>query len=126
MARKLAIEAGMKALEHARAGQALNWSAPMTVSRMKPLDLPPAAVKAIFRAATAKLPAYVGAETAEGYRVYRINRVTAGQAQPEMTKRIRNDIRRLVAQEEMRAYLESIKARASIKIQPSALEPKAE
>lgn len=125
-ARKLAIETGMKALESARAGQALNWSAPMTVSRMKPLDLPPAAVKAIFQAATAKLPAYVGTETAEGYRVYRINRVTAGQAEPEMAKRIRGDIRRLVAQEEMRAYLEDLKARASIKIEPTALEPKAE
>ncbi len=126
MARNLAIEAGRKALESARAGQTLNWSAPMAVSRMQPLELPAAAVKAIFRAAAGKLPAYVGAETAEGYRVYRINRVTAGQAQPDMVKRIRNDVRRLLAQEEMRAYLENLKAHAKIKIEPSALEPKAE
>ena len=126
MARKLAIEAGKKALASASAGQTINWSAPMTVSRMQPLNLPPAAVKALFRTATAKLPTYAGAETAEGYRVYRINRVTAGPAQPEMAKRIRSDIRRLVAQEEMRAYLENLKARASIKIEPSTLEPKAE
>jgi peptidyl-prolyl cis-trans isomerase D len=126
MARKLAIEAGKKALATAQAGQAVNWSAPMTVSRMQPLNLPPEAVKAIFRAATGKLPGHVGIETAEGYRVYRINRVAAGQAQPEMAKRIRSDIRRLVAQEEMRAYLENLKAKASIKIEPSALEPKVE
>jgi hypothetical protein len=31
-----------------------------------------------------------------------------------------------LAQEEMRAYLESAKAKAKIKIAPSALEPKAE
>jgi len=126
MARKLAIEAGKKALESARAGQLIPWSAAMTVSRMQPLNLPAEAVKAIFRAATTQLPVYTGSETAEGYRVYRINRVAAGQAQPEMAKRIRGDIRRLIAQEEMRAYLENLKARAKIKIEPTALEPKAE
>jgi peptidyl-prolyl cis-trans isomerase D len=125
-ARQLAIEAGKKALQGASAGQAIDWSAPMTLSRMQPLNLPPEAVKAIFRTGTAKLPASVGTETAEGYRVYRINRVTAGQAQPETAKRIRSDIRRLVAQEEMRAYLDNLKANAKIKIEPSVLEPKAE
>ncbi|MDD5390295.1 MAG: SurA N-terminal domain-containing protein [Gallionellaceae bacterium] len=125
-ARKLAIEAGKKALENAATDQAINWSAAMTVSRMQPLNLPPLAIKAVFRAATGKLPAYVGAETPEGYRVYRLNRVTAGQAQPDMANRIRNDVRRLVAQEEMRAYLENLKANAKIKIEPSALEPKPE
>ncbi|MDP2431192.1 MAG: SurA N-terminal domain-containing protein [Pseudomonadota bacterium] len=126
MARKLAIEAGKKALGNAAGDQTINWSAAMTVSRMQPLNLPPQAIKAIFQGAAGKLPAYVGAETAEGYRVYRINRVTAGQAQPEMATRIRNDVRRLLAQEEMRAYLESLKTKAKIKIEPSALEPKAE
>jgi hypothetical protein len=35
-------------------------------------------------------------------------------------------MRRLQAQEEMRAYLESVKAKAEIKIAPASLEPKAE
>lgn len=126
MARKLAVEAGNKALGQARAGQAINWSAPMPLSRMRPLTLPAAAVKAVFRLDAGKLPAHVGVETAEGYRVYRLNRVTAGQADPETAKRMRQDIRRLVAQEEMRAYLENLKARAKITISPNALEPKAE
>jgi len=39
---------------------------------------------------------------------------------------MRNDLRRLLAQEEMRAFLESAKARVKIKIEPSALNPKAE
>ncbi len=125
-ARNLAIEAGKKALSSAGAGQTLTWSAPMTVSRMQPLNLPAEAVKSIFRTATAKLPAYTGVETAEGYRVYRIDRVTAGQAQPDMAKRIRGDVRRMLSQEEMRAYLENLKARATIKIDPSVLEPKTE
>lgn len=126
LARKRAIEAGGKALENARAGQPINWSAPMTVSRMRPLNLTAQSVKAVFRADAGKLPAYTGAETTEGYRLYRINRIAAGQTQPEMVKRIRDDVRRLVAQEEMRAYLENLKANAKIKITPSALEPKAE
>ncbi|MDO9225044.1 MAG: SurA N-terminal domain-containing protein [Pseudomonadota bacterium] len=126
LARKRAIEAGGKALENARAGQPIGWPAPMTVSRMRPLNLTPQSVKAVFRADAGKLPAYAGAETTEGYRLYRINRVAAGQTQPEMVKRIRDDVRRMVAQEEMRAYLENLRANAKIKIAPSALEPKAE
>jgi hypothetical protein len=41
-------------------------------------------------------------------------------------KAMRNDMRRLLAQEEMRAYLESVKAKTEIKIAPASLEPKAE
>jgi head-tail adaptor len=43
-----------------------------------------------------------------------------------MARKIRADMRKLMAQEEMRAYLESAKAKAKIKIAPTALEPKAE
>jgi peptidyl-prolyl cis-trans isomerase D len=126
-ARKLAIEAGQKALEAARSGQgAVTFSAPMTVSRMQPLNLPAASVRAIFSAGAAKLPAYLGVESAEGYRVYRINRLVANEPPVEQAAKIRVDLRRLLAQEEMRAYLESVKAKAEIKIAPAALEPKAE
>lgn len=121
-ARKLAIEAGQKALAVARAGQLpAGWSAAMTLSRMQPLELPREAVKAVFRADVAKLPAYVGVETADGYRIYRINRVTAAAGGP--VEQIRADVRRLVAQEEVRAYLEFLKAGAEIKIEPDALKP---
>lgn len=126
-AHKLAIDAGKKALDAARAGQApSNLSAPMTVSRMRPLNVPSASVRALFAADATKLPAYVGVESAEGYRLYRINRVAAVEPPAEQVKAMRNDMRRLLAQEEMRAYLESIKAATKIKIEPTALEPKAE
>lgn len=126
-AQKLAVEAGRKALEAARAGQAPGgMSAPMSVSRMQPMNLPPESVKAIFRADAAKLPAFLGVESPGGYRLYRINRVAAGEPAPDMAAKIRMDMRRLMAQEEMRAYLEDAKAKAKIKIAPSALEPKAE
>ncbi len=127
VARALAIEAGKKALEAARAGQAPSGlSAPMTISRMQPMSIPGASIKAIYRADAGKLPAYLGVESAEGYRLYRINRVTANAPAPDMANKIRADLSKLLAQEEMRAYLESVKAKAKIKITPTALEPKAE
>lgn len=125
-ARKLAIEAGRKALSAAQAGQEVGgWSAPMTLSRGQALNVPQEAIKAVFRANVAKLPTHVGAETPEGYRLYRINRVTNVDATAQM-ERMRVDLRRLMAQEELRAYMENLKARAKIEIQPSALEPAAE
>jgi peptidyl-prolyl cis-trans isomerase D len=124
---KIAAEAGKKALQSARAGQApTNFSAPMSVSRMQPLNVPAASLRVIFSTDTAKLPAYAGVETADGYRLYRVNRVVAGELPAEQTKAMRNDMRRMLAQEEMRAYLESVKASIKIKIEPTALEPKAE
>jgi tripartite-type tricarboxylate transporter receptor subunit TctC len=127
-ARKLAAEAGKKALAAAMAGNqdGLTLSAPMSVSRMRPLNVPAASLRAIFSTRTDKLPTWAGVESAEGYRLYRINRVVAGEMPPEQVSAMRNDMRRLLAQEEMRAYLESTKAQSKIKIAPTALEPKAE
>ncbi len=126
-AAKLAVEAGAKALAAAQAGQAeVNFSAPMTVSRMRPLELQSAAVRAIFAAPADKLPAHVGVESPEGYRLYRVSRVLPVEPPAEQTEKIRVDLRRLLAQEEMRAYLESAKAKVSIKIAQTALDAKAE
>jgi peptidyl-prolyl cis-trans isomerase D len=125
-ARKLAIEEGRKALAAVQAGQNVaGWSAPMTLSRAQPLNIPKAALTAIFRANVSKLPVHVGVETDQGYRLYRINRVVAvdGSAQ---TQRMQADLRRLIAQEEVRAYLEYLRAKADIKIEPTALEGRAE
>lgn len=124
---KLAVEAGAKALAAVQAGQAdVNFSAPMTVSRMRPLELQSAALRAIFAAPADKLPAHVGVESPEGYRLYRVSRVLPVEPPAEQAEKIRVDLRQLLAQEEMRAYLESAKAKASIKIAPTALDAKAE
>lgn len=127
-ARKLAVEAGSKALAAVQAGQeaGMNFSAPMTVSRMRPLELQAAALRAIFAAPADKLPAHVGVEVADGYRIYRISRVVPVEPAAEQAEKIRADLRRLQAQEEMRAYLESAKAKVKVKIAPGALEGKAE
>ncbi len=93
---------------------------------MQALNVPAASVKAVFRADAGKLPTFVGVESTDGYRVYRINRVVEAAPAPDLAAKIRNDLRRLTAQEEMRAYLESVKAKTKIKIAPSALDTKAE
>ncbi len=130
-ARKFALDAGSKALKERLADDHLattptTLSAAMTVSRMQPLNIPTASVRAIFSASTSKLPIWVGAETTEGYRLYRVNRVMESQFPAEQIKAMRTDLRRMLALEEMRAYMESAKARTKIHIQASSLNPKAE
>ena len=126
-AAKKAVEAGKQALDAARNGTVPSGlSAPMSISRMRSLNLPPAAVKAIFKADAAKLPAWVGVETAEGYRLYRITGVSDEALPPEQALLIRRDLQRLTAQEELRVYLDSLKGRTEIKISQGILEQKAE
>jgi peptidyl-prolyl cis-trans isomerase D len=123
---KMAAEAGEKALAEARAGKSLSgWSASMSLSRKQPMNVPPEAVKAVFRADTAKLPAFVGVATGDGYHLFRINRVIAAGANPQI-EQMRADLRRLEAQEEVRAYLENLKAKAKIEIEPTTLQPTGE
>jgi peptidyl-prolyl cis-trans isomerase D len=125
-ARALANETGKKALAAAQSGQNVpGWSAPMTLSRARPLNVPREALKAVFRATPSKMPVFVGVETGDGYRVYRINRVMPVDASAQVEP-MRADLRRLIAQEEVRAYLESLKSKADIKIEPASLEPEAD
>lgn len=126
-AKKKAAEAGQQALQAAQNGTTPSGlSAPMNLSRMRPLDLPPASVRAIFKADVAKLPVWVGVESAEGYRLYRINRVSEGEVPPEQVKQMRRDLQRLVAQTEMRAYLDGLKQRFKVEINQASLSEKTE
>jgi peptidyl-prolyl cis-trans isomerase D len=126
-AKKKAVEAGQQALQAAQNGNAPSGlSAPMTLSRMRPLNLPPASVRTIFKADAGKLPAWVGVETADGYRLYRINRVSEGEVPPEQLKQMRRDLQRLTAQTEMRAYLDGLKQRFKVEINQAGLSEKTE
>ncbi len=126
-ARKLAIEAGTKALAQANAGEVpAGLSAPMPVSRMQPSGLPAAALRKIFQVDSTRLPAYVGVESDEGYRLYRVNRVEEGVVPPGLDETLRKDLRRLTINEEMRAYIAQLKAGAKIKITPGTLDGKAD
>lgn len=122
-----AIEAGKAALAAAQAGQPPSgFGMPMMISRMQQGSAPPSAVKAIFKASASKLPAYVGVELPDGYHLYRISQVKEGEVKEGVDKMIGRDLSRLVAQEELRAYLEYARARSKVQINQALLEKKAE
>lgn len=67
-------EATLAELKKSGDDKELNWSPAKTLSRLQGQQVPPDAVKAIFRADTEKLPAYEGAAVGDGYTLYRIER----------------------------------------------------
>ncbi|MDW8324778.1 MAG: SurA N-terminal domain-containing protein, partial [Burkholderiales bacterium] len=114
-ARDQAVAAGHSALKAAQAGtEPTGLGAPMTVSRLQAMNLPVEAVRAIFRARADRLPTYVGVETREGYRLYRIEAVQQEDLGPEQVRLVRRDLQRMIAQEELRALLKDLRARAEI------------
>lgn len=105
----------------------LAWSASRGASRMqaRQLQLPPAAVQAIFKADVQKLPAYVGVSAGNGYSLYKITKVV----QPEkidanQLKALRTEYAGIVAQEDLSAYLSSLRSRYKIDVNTSLLEAK--
>jgi peptidyl-prolyl cis-trans isomerase D len=122
-----AVKAGKAAQAALAAGQTVpGLSAPMLLSRMQPLNLPPESLKAIFKASAIKLPAVVGAETRDGYRVYRISKVIEAPTDENRRKVVQRDLTRMAAQEELRAYLAYLKTAAGVEINNAILEKKAE
>jgi peptidyl-prolyl cis-trans isomerase D len=116
---RLAKEAGEAKLAELRKQPSdAGMSAPRTISRSKPEDLPPSAVNAIMRAPADKLPAYVGTEIENtGYLVAQIVSSKVGDAgSPEQ----RNAQDRVLAQQAAAAdeiaYAEGLKARHNVKI----------
>jgi peptidyl-prolyl cis-trans isomerase D len=88
------------------------------VSRIKDQDLDGAALAAIMKADTRKLPAYVGVDLAgKGYSVFRINKV----AQPAVVDNARRQAEQqqvadALAQQEMVAYIDVLKQKAKVKM----------
>lgn len=107
----------------------VSWGAARTVSRAAAPGLPQEAVRAIFKADMAKLPAHVGVSVPGGYALYRISRVNpyaaaADGAETPRVKSMRNRYARLVAEEEFAAWLAVLKGRYPIEINQAALESK--
>ncbi|KMQ80510.1 Peptidyl-prolyl cis-trans isomerase ppiD [Candidatus Burkholderia pumila] len=93
------------------------FTSPITVSRNDVQGLPPAALSAIFKADTSKLPAYVGVDLgADGYAIYRVNGIekTAPVAADRLTG-AQQKIAQVYAQADMEAYMDSLKARSKVK-----------
>ncbi len=104
----------------------LTWGPAKTISRDGKPAVHPDALKAIFRADTRNLPAYLGLELRDrGYGIYRISRVIeAPPADEAREKSLRDQLARQAAQQDYAAYLASLKAGAKIEINKANLEKK--
>jgi peptidyl-prolyl cis-trans isomerase D len=103
----------------------LTWSAPRSVSRAQASGLSAEAVRTIFGADAAKLPAYAGVDNANGYAIYRISQVkpfVAGTSEPQEAQALHNRYRRIIAEEELGAWQSSLKDRFPVSVDQKALE----
>lgn len=122
-----AVEAGQAALKALEAGQTVAGMGPVVrISRGDPKNVPPEALKAIFKAPKSKLPAAAGSETRDGFRVYRVVNVIEASPDENRVKMIQRDLMRINGQEEMKAYLAYLKAQGKVKIDNAILEKKAD
>lgn len=126
-AEALARKAGEERLQALREGaEPQGFAGSQRVSRVKGQAIPPAALPAVMKADTSKLPAYVGVELPDqGYAIYKINSVSQPQ-NPDLNRRTaeRQQIAGAIAQQELHAYLESLKKK--YKVEVLAVPPRSE
>jgi peptidyl-prolyl cis-trans isomerase D len=124
----LAVKSGAAQYAELQQGKdaALHWSASKIVGRDGQQAVHPDALKAIFRADTAKLPVYLGVELRDrGYGIYRISRaIDAPPADPPRKKQMQQLLERQAAQADAEAYIASLRAAAKIEINRANLEEK--
>jgi peptidyl-prolyl cis-trans isomerase D len=95
-----------------------------TISRVKQAGFNPAILQTVMKADATKLPAFVEVELpGVGYAVYRINKINQpATPDPARSASIQQQLTRSLAQQEMLAYVEAVKAKAKVKIlHPEAL-----
>jgi peptidyl-prolyl cis-trans isomerase D len=109
-------------------GDDLSWGAAMLVSRNNAQAYSGPAIAEIFKVDAGKLPAYVGYESPQGgYVLVKITRIVDGEAADAARRKAAADeLRQLIAQEELAAYVASLKTKADIKVQQDRLEKKAQ
>jgi peptidyl-prolyl cis-trans isomerase D len=105
----------------------LTWSAVKIVGRQGKPAVEAEALQPIFRADTSKLPAYVGVELPEhGYGIYRISRVIEAPMDAARAETLREQLVQQAAQQDVVAYLTSLRAAAKIVINRANLEKRGE
>lgn len=130
-AAKLAAADGAEKLARLAKGEQLDlrWSPLRTVARSYAPNLAPEAVRAVFAAEVAKLPAYTGTPVPGDYALYRISQVKpyappAGGEEPPRAKALRQEYARIVGEEEFAAWLTTLRERFPVDINAAALEAK--
>jgi len=122
---RLAKEAGAAALAAWRDGKGVGtFAAPEKLSRSTPSSVPADAMRAIFKANAAKLPAYVGVDLGpQGYGLYRIDAVNKGNATDADAQRkaINASLERAIGEAELNATIDALRARTKIEVMQSSL-----
>lgn len=133
-AAKLAAKDGADKLARLQKGEnaAVAWGAVRSVSRAQALQLPnapqlsPDAVRAVFKANAAKVPAYAGTELPGGaYALYRIAAVkpyVAAGLEPPAVRALRQNYEQALAEQELMAWIEALKTRYEVTINKAVLE----
>lgn len=125
---QLAAQEGRAQLEKLRQGKdaQVTWAPPQLVGRADAKGLSEPVLKQAFRADTAKLPAYTGVDNPlGGFALIRITRVVeAEKIAPERQKAFAEGLRQMLGQEEMLAYIASLKQKADVKVSKELLEKK--
>ncbi len=125
---RLAAQEGRNLSEQLRQGKVVQiaWSTPQLVSRAEHNGLPEPSVRQAFRTDVATLPAYAGFEPPQGgYTLLRITRVQETEnIPPEKRKAFAEALRQVLGQEELTAYVTSLKQKADVKISKEQLEKK--
>ncbi len=103
----------------------LAWSPVQGVSRMQDSPLPPAAAAAIFKADVQKLPAYVGVGIDGAYAIYKIVKVNQPEKVDDVQRKaLQTEYARIVAQEDLSAYLVDLHQRYKITLNSALLDAK--
>ena len=125
----LATKQGKATLELLQHGDhpALNWGASRTITRAKHDGLDTATLAQIYRASGAKLPQFVGMESAQdgGYTLVRIDAIN-DSAKPDEAKRARyvQQLRQMIGEEMFQVYLSDAKQQATVKIKLPEATPR--
>jgi peptidyl-prolyl cis-trans isomerase D len=125
----LAQAAGKEKLAQLQAGKdaGIAFGKPVSLTRNQAQPgFPPESLVGIFHADPAKLPAYVGASGEDGgYSIYKVTQVITGPPQDAARVAAFNGrIGEQLGREMFNAYVASLKAKASVKINQTNLEKK--
>ena len=103
----------------------LAWTPAKTVSRMQASQIPPAIGQAIFKADVQKLPAYAGTSVGGNYMIFKITKVSQPEKLDESKRKgLQAEYGSIIAQEDLSAYLSSLRSRYKIDINKAMLESK--
>ncbi|HCX32157.1 MAG TPA: peptidylprolyl isomerase [Rhodocyclaceae bacterium] len=127
-AAKLATNEGAAALARLAKGEnvALDWQPARAVQRLPDASISQEGVRAVFRVAAKRMPAYAGgALPGGGYAIYKVLAARPGEApEPAKVEALRKNIARATAEADVAAYLATLRDRYTVEINQSALEAK--